>query len=373
MADFNPLTSLPDPKDFVGSNPYGTTVMPGFFDATLKREQAAAPFIQMAQEAERMKIDKDRQMNPLLVEHQGLQNAGIRNTNDRFVQSTPFEVDRLRLGNIKSGLENDSLGMDNAVKGAGLAGSIKDVQEKDLNSARDRFASLAEELRSKPGVTKVTDYVNAAKAIASQITDPSHRAQFEAEFLAYPTKGMQSLQARAAQKYNTPAAQQARDTAKITGEYNVKAHQASAYGTIEAARIHANSSEKIKEMEQNQPKNAAVMVLNARKWLANPPPGATPEQFAERQGIVDGAEHSEAQKLYAGYQANYMSQIKDRETLGRAKDFNDFLEMVRKSYKQTGAQSSSRAGPTAENARNLNVGGSGVTSSGAKFTITSTP
>jgi hypothetical protein len=370
MADFNPLNELPDPKSFQGNNMGGTFMLPGFFQASQQREQAAAPFIQMAQEAERQKIDQARQMNPLLVQHQQGANTTQDLTNTRFGQSTPHVVRGLELGNIKAGLENDSAGMKNAVEGAGLPGAIKAVQEKDLNEARARFASMAKDLHGKPGMTKVADYMASASAIRDQINDPEHRRQFEEEFMKDPTRGMQALTARASGIYNTAGAQQAKDVADIGAKASVEGHRLSANATIEAARIHKEATIEAAKQALDHPKNAAVMVLNARAWLANPPANAKPEDFAQRQGIVDGVEHAEATKLYGQYQANPMAGMRDKETMGRQKTYQDFLNEVKNSYKQTGGP---RPGPTPEAARNLNVGGGGVTSSGAKFTVEQTP
>ncbi len=327
MADFNPLNELPDPKSFTGNNMGGTFMLPGFFDATLKREQAAAPFIQMAQEAERMKVDQSRQMNPMLLEEKGLQNTGLRNTNDRFSQSTPHMVRGLELGNIKAGLENDSMGMKNALEGVSLPGQIKAVQEKPLANAIDMFSSSADQIKKLPPPLQVGAYMQAAKGVADSISDPAMKQRFMQEFMSDPTAGFQRLQAQAAQKYNTPAAAQARETATISGEYSNKSAAIHANATIKAAEIREKSAMALQKLAADQPKNAAVMVLNARKWLASPPENATPEQKAQMEGIIEGDIERQALNEYKAYASSTMATMD--AAAGKAKTVNDFLNDVR--------------------------------------------
>jgi hypothetical protein len=351
MADFNPLTQLPDPKDFTGQNMGGTYTLPGFFQANEQRQQAAMPFIQMAQEAERQKIDQASKMNPLMLQNQRGTNTTQELSNNRFGQMTPHVIDEARLKNLGLGMANDKAGMENAVAGVELPQRIRDVQERDLNAARARFAAMAKDLQGKPGVTKVADYMSAAQGVASTISDPEHRRQFEEEFMKDPTKGMQALTARAAGIYNTPAAQQAKDVADIGAKASIEGHRISAGATIEAARIRERGAAALQQAALDNPKNAAVMVLKARSWLASPPANATPEQKAMAEGIVEGDDQTRAQKLFHDYQ-NSLTGIQDAAA-NKAKTYSDFLGMVKQNFKQVGAP---RAGPTNEAARNLNVG-----------------
>lgn len=368
MADFNPLSSLPDPKDFMGSNMGGTFMLPGFFSAQQGRQEAAAPFIQMAQEAERQKIQQASQMNPLLVQKQGLENTGLQNTNNRFSQSTPHVVRGLELGNIKAGMENDSMAMDNAVKGVETPEKIRGIQERPLNQAIDMFSSSAEQIKKLPPPLQVGAYMKLANGVAASITDPAMRQRFTQEFMSDPTAGFQRLQAQAAQKYNTPAAAQARDTANITGEYHLKGAQVHAGATIEAARIREASAEKLQQMQLDNPKNAAVMVLRAKAFLANPPANTTPDKIAEMEGIVEGDMQSQALKEYTAY-ANSMTGIQDARS-GKGKTMNDFLTDVKSRYKNTGAP---RPGPTPQNAIQQKVLESGVQYEPDKYEYRITP
>jgi hypothetical protein len=272
MADFNPLNELPDPKSFQGSNMGGTFMLPGFFQAAQQREQAAAPFIQMAQEAERMKIDKDRQMNPLLIQEKQGTVAKTGLENDRYGKLTPFAVSEADLKNKGLGLANVKAGYENDIAGAELPGKIQDIKDKPLNEARARFAAMAKELQEKPGVTKVSNYMEAARAIHDQITDDNHRRQFYEEFLHKPTKGMQSLQARHAGIYNTAGAEQAKDVAKIGADASIRGHELSAGAAVQAARISAASHEKIEKEKIAHPKKyleeAAAALGRVRKAYA---------------------------------------------------------------------------------------------------------
>lgn len=351
MADFNPLNELPDPKSFTGNNMGGTFMLPGFFDATLKREQAAAPFIQMAQEAERMRNDQTRQMNPLLLQEKGLQNTGLANTNDRFSRATPFEIDKLRLGNLKSEQDINSGALDLAVKGVETPEKIRGIQEKPLANAIDMFSSSADQIKKLPPPLQVGAYMKAAQGVAAAISDPAMRQRFIQEFMSDPTAGFQRLQAQAAQKYNTPEYRKAMDVGDAKNATDIKQAQIQAEATIEAARIRERSAEKLQQLAAEQPKNAAVMVLNARKWLASPPANATPEQMAEKQGIVEGDDQNRARELLKDYQSSMIG-VQDAAQ-GKAKTYADFLQMVKNNFKQVGGP---RPGPTPEAARNLNVG-----------------
>lgn len=281
----NPTVGLPDAKDFTLSNPYGNIITPMAVDASLRREQQMAPFMDMARKMEEMNLQntsyKNNEYQSPWMQASRMEQARKQGLeNKRYEGMTPGEIEKLTLGNVALGIKNASEGMDLAEKGRNQA-------ELPFRELEAKVARTFAGLQSMPPAQRAKEYMRMLDELHGGISDPELQKRFRTEYGGDPNRSILKAQMAFNQGFHTPDYFKAIEQEKLKAASSERQARIHADATVSAARIREEGADRRAREALEQPKNEAGIMARARATLVDP--AADPQKKLEAREIIRSA------------------------------------------------------------------------------------
>lgn len=181
--------------------------------------------------------------------------------------------------------------------------TIRKMKEAPRKALVDKMASQYQDIiKEKNPIIQAQRLKDLTEEHLAGVTDPTQRESLRSEFSG--PKALEHLKTAYNESVNTSAHIQKLEEERTKGEFEVKAAQVHAGGTIRAAEIAAEAHKAVAKMAEDSPRNQAMIVAKARRTIVDPAAKSLDKDVALE--IVKASTEADVQKEIANSQLSIL-------------------------------------------------------------------